>query len=99
MPTGGPHLFFLFLESDLWSVRNFLTKACSALRSSLFHPRYVAQRRFRVRLMVLIWRAKSAVRRRGALAAARLAIKPFPVSARLTHQGGLCSPQLPLHRK
>ena len=75
MPAGGPHLFFrllvfLLLESDLWSVRNFLTKARSALRSSLFHPRYVVQRRFRARLMVLIWRGKSALPRQDALAAA-----------------------------
>ena len=71
MLTGGPHLFFPLLESDLWSVRNFLTKARSALRSSLFHLLYVAHRHFRARLMVFIWRGKSAALRRGALPAAR----------------------------
>src|SRR5580698_7055335 len=93
MPTGGPHLLFLllvflFLESDLWSVRNFLTKACSALRSSLFHPRYVAQRRFRARLMVFIWRGKSAALRRGALPAGRLAIKPSRIRKSLVPKKG-----------
>jgi len=81
---SGLHLLFLlliffFLESDLWSVRNFLTKARSALRSSLFHPRYVAHRRFRARFIVFIWRGKSAALRRGALPAVRLAIKPSQI--------------------
>lgn len=53
--VGAAHLFFLrFLARDVCNVRSFLTKARSALRSSLFHFMYVAQSRFRARLIVLI---------------------------------------------
>ena len=93
LSAGGPHLFvllavFLFLESDFWNVRNFLTRARSALRSSLFHPRYVAHRRFRARFMVFIWRGRSAALRRGALPAARLAIKPSQIRKFLVPKKG-----------